>query len=375
MMLLKKQENASNKYMPIAYSLSTKIKNASFVAACMVVLIHVPHVFIPGDIGSAVEYFFVNGICRCAVPLFFVVSGYFLAQHFKECGWYKQEVAKRCKSLLVPYFIWCSVFAVVYMVFTGLSDYSHGLPVSNVQKELSIIRIFGLSPYVDPLSVQLWYLRFLFTLVLASPVLKFLLYRGKCCCVIVLFGLFVGNCFLPGMIPPSPLHTFFRHTFVFNGLFYFSVGMVIARYGASLRLYLSNKIGGAASLLGLSLVFLNTFCFYYDIQILVLESVVSTFANMFLLVALWVFVPAEDMIEGSVLLRMSFPIYLVHYSAIFVISKGFTVLLGVRGASSHFLRYIVVAALSFALTFLVVSILRRIVPVGGGFLWGGRTYA
>lgn len=78
---------------------SNKIKNLSFLCSLAVVAIHCGW-----DEDSLMKSFFCEGVARIAVPFFFVVSGYFLARHIGEDGWYKQELRKRVASLLIPYF-------------------------------------------------------------------------------------------------------------------------------------------------------------------------------------------------------------------------------------------------------------------------------
>ena len=357
--------------MCVDQQLSIKIGNASFFAACMVVFIHAPHRFLSHDIGSAIEYFLVEGVFRCAVPFFFVVSGFFLAHHFDEYGWYKREICKRCKSLLVPYFIWSLVFGFVFAVLTLSSNHARGLSLFNGFETFSLVKVFGLAPVVDPLSVQLWYLRFLFTAVLVSPIFWFFLRRGIGFCFLMLTLLFIGNCILPGSIPRSDTHTFFRHFFVFNGFFYIFLGMMIFRFAEKSSLRLTWNKCLACAICGLVLVLWNAITFYLGHENLLRQSIVSTCANLLFMIAFWTVVSDRQKTTCLNLSSLSFPIYLIHYSVVFFVSKIFTLIAG-TSADLHLVRYIVTGTVSLILSFYVSRFLRLCVPGSKSILFGGR---
>lgn len=67
--------------------MSNKISNMSFLCAVFVAIIHSQAPGLWGD-------FLKEGICRVAVPFFFIVSGYFLSRHFNDDSWYIRELKK-----------------------------------------------------------------------------------------------------------------------------------------------------------------------------------------------------------------------------------------------------------------------------------------
>ena len=86
------------------------------------------------------------------VSYFFVVSGFFLARHAQGggfCGWWRGEILKRVRSLLLPYFLWCAI---------GLSG-------------PDLLRQFGLVGVAPAADSPLWYVKFLFLFCLVSPLL------------------------------------------------------------------------------------------------------------------------------------------------------------------------------------------------------------
>lgn len=87
--------------MKISQELSDKIANMSFVCACLVVMIHTP--FSVGTIDQFVKYWIGGGVASAAVPIFFIISGFFLGQHINEDGWYGRAVKKRIRTLVIPF--------------------------------------------------------------------------------------------------------------------------------------------------------------------------------------------------------------------------------------------------------------------------------
>ena len=100
--------------------LSAHFSSMSFACACMIVLFHASPA---PDKGTFNWWFFHilgrEGLCSMAVPYFFVCSGYFLAGHFGEMGWWGREVHKRIKSLVIPFFIWMMIGIRVSMIRLG----------------------------------------------------------------------------------------------------------------------------------------------------------------------------------------------------------------------------------------------------------------
>ena len=124
-----------------------------------------------------IQLFTSEMIGRCAVPLFYLISGYLffmkVPDGVKSIG---RKIRKRIKSLLIPYFIGC-VFFVIFYSFVALLPLTSNLINSSssimplFQKPYSIILI---SIFYDggtgyPCAFQLWFLRDLILIVATSP--------------------------------------------------------------------------------------------------------------------------------------------------------------------------------------------------------------
>lgn len=160
--------------------LSDKLRVLSLISIIFVLYIHSR--FQPNEImGMAyydkIQLFTSEMIGRCAVPLFYLISGYLffmkVPDGVKSIG---RKIRKRIKSLLIPYFIGC-VFFVIFYSFIALLPWTSNLINSSssimplFQKPYSIILI---SIFYDggtgyPCAFQLWFLRDLILIVATSP--------------------------------------------------------------------------------------------------------------------------------------------------------------------------------------------------------------
>lgn len=111
-----------------------------------------------------------KGLTAVAVPYFFLAAGYFLAGHAGEEGWWKREVLKRVKSLLIPLWAW----GLIGLSFTGVIQ--HGMSVVGYQLNVESVswshRIFAATGLHFMTNMgPLWFVRTLFVFVCISPFL------------------------------------------------------------------------------------------------------------------------------------------------------------------------------------------------------------
>lgn len=111
---------------------SVKIANMSFVCALLIVCFHVGWPLNESKIARMIFYSIgAGGLGRIAVPFFFFVSGFYLARHFDDTNWYKREVLKRVKSLLIPFYVWCFIGLLVTFILSACADIVAGRQVFN----------------------------------------------------------------------------------------------------------------------------------------------------------------------------------------------------------------------------------------------------
>ena len=340
--------------------ISNKIKNMSIVCAMLVPFIHVGKPSIVGSSGWYVYQFTAEGICRIAVPFFCACSGYFLSKHFADKGWYVSQVGKRVKTLMVPYLLWSIFF---YLFIYALFLISPSNPVCwrmrvNVSVISRMLMAFGLSLEKVPMLYPLWYLRFLFLLVLVSPVFavgkrfwKFVIFAGMA---------FFYLAFNPGDGSPIGIHL----GFPFEAALYFYCGIVLR--GSRLKVYVG-KICEISPVLLWSGVWL----------LVVLRTVLSRYGYigglfcfikpLFVfwgIITVWSDIPSK--VWPNKFVSLSFLLYVTHVFGL----QLFSFVFGRDSDNALMLLGRVAFGLCFAL--LVSHLLKNVVGNKVSFLWGYR---
>ena len=100
------------------------IANLEGVLSVFVVLIHAAstNINVPGrelqsinGLNYFIQAFLSNGLCRTAVPLFFILSGFLYYKSF-DGTWeqYKRKNFSRIRSLVIPYIFWSGIVFVSF---------------------------------------------------------------------------------------------------------------------------------------------------------------------------------------------------------------------------------------------------------------------
>ncbi len=185
--------------------LSQKLRIFSLIMMVMVVYIHAFNLNVTFE-GSAisavkassgrvfswaafVQEFFSDGICRVAVPFFFMISAYFLFAKYSpnySAANYLEALKKRMKTLVIPFLlvsIGGLLLVVVLQKLPGTDVFFRAYKLENFTFMLVLQKLFYL-----PVSYQLWFISFLFFCVLLSPIIYLLVkYLG----VFYLYGLLI----------------------------------------------------------------------------------------------------------------------------------------------------------------------------------------
>ena len=139
---------------------------------------------------------FVSGMMgRCAVPLFYVISGYLFFLKVPEgMKSIYGKMRKRVGTLVVPYIIGCLFFVgfgVLMAVLPGVSKYMNSSVMPLFSKPIGeILRsIFYDAGNGSPCAFQLWFLRDLILIVATSPLWYLLLKHLRWILVVTCLGL------------------------------------------------------------------------------------------------------------------------------------------------------------------------------------------
>lgn len=152
--------------MIIEKDLSSRFRLVSSLSLIGVVIIHSKFIMsrwdkwvdassLMGTVSWNIQYIISENIARIAVPLFFFISGYFIAIDYdSSLNGIKKKLTKRFKTLLVPYLLFCIIWFVPYW----LMDHS-----------LSLINAI-----IYPVPYQFWFLQHLMILSLGFWVIYYL---------------------------------------------------------------------------------------------------------------------------------------------------------------------------------------------------------
>ncbi len=178
--------------------LSDKLKVLSLVSILLVLYIHSGfHDFEIGDMpaNNAVQELISGMMGRCAVPLFYVISGWLFFRSLPDgIGSVWTKMRKRVRTLLVPYLVgcvFCVAFSVAVAVAPGTSKYMNGsiMPLFDEGLGTILCSIFYRAENGSPVAYQLWFLRDLIILVATAPVWYYALRRLRWGWVAVAFAL------------------------------------------------------------------------------------------------------------------------------------------------------------------------------------------
>lgn len=209
--------------MKISSYNSQKIKVLSFVAIMMVLCIHA--VFTEAKdfpVATYVQEFCAfSGLSFVANPLFYCISGFLFylgANKISDCY---PKIAKRAKTLLVPYLMWNIIFVLWYVflgVIPGVSSYINSDVTGDIMNHGPLHGLYAL--FVAPAGFQLWYVRDLIIYVMLSPLIFIIIKKLKIVGLVLIFVAgTLGLLYLPSEIK-------------IWGAFFFTLGGYIALFSS-----------------------------------------------------------------------------------------------------------------------------------------------
>ena len=332
---------------------SAKISFFSFLGTICVCLLHIPW---PMD--SEPKRLFwgvVLSVCPTALAFFFAFSGYFLARHGQEPGWWRKAVGKRVFSLVVPYFIWLLAFLCFFTTFAH--------PDASFFHYEDIPSILGFVPWNPPRLVPYWFMRSLFVFVLVSPLVVKAVAAGRGVCLLataaaldLVYWVLVALQVI-GMETPR-IGSFFWYGFNLDGFVYFTLGVCQAMRPFPKPSARTVRICGCVAA---SLVVAYLVCSHFTWSRGIHPN---SFIAPFLAIFLWGVLPAWRL--PGIFRGVMFPIYLLHIIILetYCHYRGW----GGKGLSECLL----ILCLIFFLPILFSKALGRMSPRLSAILFGGR---
>ena len=123
--------------------------------------------------------FFIDKVLGVRIPLYFFISGYLFFNRADSFGFadYKKKIRRRTDTLLIPYLSWTIITILILLLQQQVfSEFSSGAQKSILDWNFyDVYNAF----WGDPISVSLWFVRDLFSIMLLSPALYWLIKRFK----------------------------------------------------------------------------------------------------------------------------------------------------------------------------------------------------
>ena len=302
-----------------------------------------------------------QGIARIAVPLFFLMSGYFA---FLGFSWsvenYKKKLNSRIKSLLIPFLFW----NFFNLLFLGLAQSLPALQVYRSGKK-ALISTYGVYDFLNaiigidgpPISYQFWFIRDLIVMVLLIPIIHLALRIMPKILLGVVFTLWFLNLW-PVYVPSVEAFAFFY------------VGAYLARSNTSL--FALDRFGITILSSYLVMLLINTFTKGYEFNKYIHN------ADLILGIASALFLSKKviksDKIKRAMLwtANFSFFVFAVHEPLLTMITKISYKALKPSSDIIVLALYILIPALVIILSILLYIIMKSISPRFLKVISGGR---
>ncbi len=177
-----------------------------------------------------IQYGISDIICRIAVPLFYIVSGYlfFIKSDF-SFRTYSLKLNKRIKTVLIPYILW----NIIYLIVIGVVEILFPSFRSGATKLITHYNMFDyvyslwdtnlindISGTGEPICFQFWFLRDLMVSMIIVPLIS-LLFKSKIIDIVILLSL-AFLWFIDFKIPVSG--------FSIVSLLFFYIGLFLHKY-------------------------------------------------------------------------------------------------------------------------------------------------
>jgi len=340
-----------------------KLELFSFVATVMVVYIHVKGTDIYGF--DRFVQLLLKGVSGTAVSFFFCVSGYMLAKHVTEEGWWRTAVRRRLKTIVVPYLFWnVTAFAVLSALRLTSNALHHAVLLRNIS---SMWVVLGLDLTQMPENFPLWYLRTLMFYVLICPPFVRIVHKSRFLGVMLVVMMFVAESFLGCWLDvSSPFYGFMRVFLAPSSFGCFLVGIILRAWPFSVNRTCSFTF----LLLGFVGVVFGAFCDGYGVPLSpILSGPLTRLPVLLLLSGLWGVAPEKTASQSLVGLAM--PIYVEHVIVLSVLGTIFNLFI-----PTPVLQNVVVMLVQVGVCVLIcvtmTKFLKRRLPGFSNVIFGGR---
>lgn len=346
--------------------LSDKIKLLSLFSIILVLYIHSGFHNYPNEIlgmkfNNMLQELISEKIGRCAVPLFYMISGFLFFQNTDDgIRTIYKKMSKRVYTLVIPYIIACLFFPLFFVVLDlipGTEKFINGGNIFSFFKQsiyVIISSLFYKTPGgTSPLAFQLWFLRDLIMVVAISPILYVLRqYFNKYILVLLFFCLNL----------PVNISSYFPTT----ALFWFMLGDAIIND--------INKLKSKFILI--TFLIISSLEIYYEVKF---PQYISIPIILLGIIGAWNIY--DNIVSEKFILKnhrylclacgSTFFIYLFHEPTLNIIRKLLVVILG-QSSFGFAVSYLLSPWIFLFLAIIISSLMRNYIPRLYSILVGGR---
>lgn len=356
-------DNFNKEILMSKKELSNKITVISIIMAYLVVQLHAYNITVYSLDGESGNRFvvilenFVDKVCKLAVPMFFLISGYLFFRDYEL----KDTIRKwktRLKTIVLPWILWGILYWIYFLVINNIMGENF---VDNVS--------FSLKSFFDNVIAHentiFWYMQTTVFFVMLAPLIYVVVRNtksfpvGSITIIIVLFLCTVGvipdqiRCFGDDIINYLPSKNY--------NIGYFMMGAYI---GVNYKEIIKKKNKNLA-------IFC---CIGLAVCIILLQFVHQIgFMNMISCIFLWY---ALDLFkfdkELPWYMHISFFVYCAHIAILNVIERVIVIFAGKNSVIWALLDFIFAPMLTFVIVFFIAYVMRRFTPRIWSVLNGGR---
>ena len=308
------------------------MRNYSFdtlklICAIFVIFIHTPQPVFWGN--------YITPLIRCAVPIFFMISGYFT--------YGKTDIAHTIRKRVIHLL---KIFGIVFLFYFSFSLIANG---KDSLEHLSILFSYNFILLNSvPCSMHLWYIvAYIYVLLIILIIEKFNLYKLLYFItpILLLTALIIGK--YSEIILGNSFPGNYTRNFLFTGLPFFTLGMIIKKAKQLPNIYIAGVSCIVFYILGVvEVLYVKSIGDYYASTIFLSLSIFILFINI---------KQVKDNIFSKTGRKDSLYIYLLH----FIIATGITLL----SNTFTYLPYFS-ALITLLLTLISIYILRKLKIIG-----------
>jgi fucose 4-O-acetylase-like acetyltransferase len=271
---------------------------------------------------------FSQGVTQLAVPIFFLISGFFL---FTKKNSYINLIKKKFYTLVVPYFFWALLYVLIILVLQSIpkiQDYFNSALVN----ELTTMELIY-HTWIQPKNYPLWFLRDLIFLVSISPIIKYFIEKNA----LVYFLILVPCWFVDLDAGPRFYH------FILGPLIFFSLGIYLSfNQNIFLKYKIKKPLYITIFITYMILLLIKTFFFSFFLEYSILVNILHKISILIGVPTLW-FTFDYFFLNSNLLLNLSkytFILYVFHEPWLTMLKRGLFLILG-KNENFSFIIYLI----------------------------------